>query len=320
MADEFVQQLIALENEWLSRKPEDGGLKDILEDCLSAKSVKYDTVVLGSCNIDYFIRSYRAAYESILGDMKVKKNATKKEVNTDIKSLIKHTVFFKIGDVTVSITTNPSGSHLGNGHIHGIGKYEDIWPMLNLITDGKKENNKALARLFLQFGEKIFAFKQNHLKEINPKFNSKELHSSIPYYCKYLTGLAFLYVYYEPSRRLRLHKTKNKFEVHGAEETIFAASMISILKLLRDGYISKLEDVFSPDSDYIIFTRQAVSQIIKKPSPEIQALVDLNFLRITKKHGKDTLNPSEQRHYYLNPNSEQAIDTEEYEGDDFTYS
>lgn len=319
MQDEFVEQLIKVENEWVSRDPKDDNLKKELTNWLSVDHEHNLMNLHDDCNLEYFIRSYRAAYESIICNMQIKRDATKKDINSSIKSLIKHTLLIKIGNVEITITNNPSASHLGNGHIKGIGRYEDIWPVLNLITDGNPKNNSFLAKFFLKFSDGIFEFDESHLKSINPKFNTEELKSSVPYFCRYLTGLAFLYVYYEPSRRLQVYEKKKKFEVHGSEKTIFAASMITILKLLNEGKVKSLEEAFSPDSEYIIFTRKAVSQLIKKPSPEIVALVNFNFLRITKKHGKDTLSPTEQRNYYLNPNSDEPTTSEEYEGDEFSY-
>lgn len=290
--------------------------EDVKDEKVIKNVIENILVIDEKINLKYFVRSYKSALKEIIAGSFDSKDS-KKTINKKIKNKFKSIVELKIGNVSISIKPNPSNSHLGNGYITDIGAYADIWPMLNLITDCDKANNAMLADKFLMFSVTPKEFKKNDLININKKFEFFD-DNSVNYYCKFLTGIAFLYVFYESARRFSILDFEEQ-DVVFSEKIPCAASMIMILKLVRDQSITKLEEAFSPTSQYMLFTRKNVKNLSNKIIQEATTKIAESTLnRIFAKTEKNTIKRTDVVRYVLHPDSDEfnLEDTPEYEGDD----
>lgn len=324
----YIQQFTAIEKEWYSRKSENPALTERIATTL-LNNTEYNHINLTGVSLKTFVRSYRAAFEKT-----IQANPTPKEIEELSKSIgtkklsgtqlinkwlqihLKHELALKVGGVKLDITTMPSTVHLGNGHVRNVGRYSDIWPMLSLITDNTQNNNKKLAELFLNFADTSYEFTRQNLEAINPKFSKHEFDNLINYYCKFLTGIALHYIFYEAARRVLL-SVGTVPSIVEAPAIPVASSIIIALKALRDGNLTSLEDVFSPESKYVLITHEGVSKLAKaKQQSLIQGSALLGAARIKQKHKKENLSPFEMRNYALSPDSEKVNpeDTETYPG------
>lgn len=273
-----------------------------------------------SISLKYFIRSYRLACQQFV-DKHIKNAISKNDINNILKKKLKKRLKVEIGEFTYTIVANPASTHFGNGRILDIGKYSDIWPLLSLITDGNTENNRSLALLFLKFAKQPFAFSKDDLVKINNKFNddTKFGKNSIDYYRRFLTCLAFLYIFFEPARRLTVEYENSSYTVKPNKSMIHASSIITVLKRLRERKLN-IEQVFSPNSDYVLFTLANVNKTSKKQIKEKQdKLIDeaiRNFL-ISQQFwvdDKETPQACDIKEVILDPDSaEVSEDESDYE-------
>jgi len=338
MLEQYIAQAAQLEQEWYSRDPGDDVVTKKLVNWLDKDKAINVIVLKDTLTIKNFVRAYRAAFEEIVNkkidleaiEVKLEKE-NKQRVKNGKKSIsriqyinyllkndvLKHDLCIRVGDVDLDITALPSTAHLGNGHVRNIGKYCDIWPILNLITDCEIQNNQKLAELFLEFANGPSKFTREKLIEINPKFAGADFNTSVDYFCNFLTGIAMHYVFYEPARRVILTENEARFNAEAPNDIPVASSIIIVLKALRDGILTKLEDAFSPESKYILITKEGVRSLSKAKSQSVvKELAVIGRDRVVQEYGKKQLSPNEMVAHLLYPNSDtfDSAETEKYPG------
>lgn len=338
MLDKIIVQFSEVEKQWYARNPSDESLTNQLVVWLQKDTETTNFKLTQNINLKSFIRSYRDAFEKLTnGKIKIedideqlvkynqarlkkdKKEYSRLEFINHLlrEKVLKHILAIELEGVVLSITSNPSSSHLGNGFVHGVGKYIDIWPVLNLITDCDKENNKVLASLFLNFASKPFKFTKTELTKINSKFSKDEFASTCEYFCKFLTGIAMHYIFIESARRLVLIEEAEQFKVGISGEILLVSNTMMVLKLLKDGYLKKLEDAFSPNSECILITKEQVSKLTKTSiHSTLTAIAALGINRVKEKYHKSVLKPGDTVAHMISPNSDEFDPelTDEYKG------
>lgn len=278
----LCETIFAIGEKWHEVNPKDDGkLAKMLKKWLDRGKNK-SAIMLGSFTFDQFVRSYSIALKKLLIDLRqpVKKGnkeplkTARKELEGLVRKKIKGTLKLKIDDLEFSIKPKPSINHLGNGFLEGVGSYSDIWPIISLITDCKAECNSRLAYHFLKFAYHPFAFKRETLVDINSKFEEKSFDSMISLYCRYLTGIAFLYTFFEPARRLEaeIKEEPRKLVITNVRVNqgfMHVANMITALKSLYEaGDATGVQAAFSPQSNLVLFTQKGVSRSSKKKKSE----------------------------------------------------
>lgn len=271
-----------IENKWYDKNPIDDKLCKQIKGWLTQENDNKEQLKLKGVSMKYFVRSYKKAFYNFLCDAVETVNDQNEKVGNYINNKSNYSGISKylqeknseieIDGFIFSLVTRSFSGHLGNfvtmdslGLIGGT-KYNEIYEFLALITDCNKDNNRELALLFLDFAKSARAFKKSDLIKINKKFENFP-DSITERFSKQITCIALLYVFLEPARRIEIFKTdKNSFIIRKNQLPTHAVSMIVTLKLLRDGEIN-LEDVFSPDSKYVYFTKARVNSSIKS-SPE----------------------------------------------------
>lgn len=352
MLSEFIKLVKEIEEEWYKRDPKDEALAKAMFDVLGKKS-NDNVLILEGVSFKEFVRSFRSAFLKIIQDNikkdeldkktaeleaedveeeqneddkepedekgKKKKPTKKQLLREEIKKHIKNDIYFRVaksdkGIQDMSIRLNPGMEHLGNGWIREIGEYNDIYPILCLITDNNPANNQALADLFLKFASKAFKFTKADLVKVNPKFSNKEFNNTlIDYYLTYLLRTALLYLFYEPARRLVLNEGDTEYSIKESGN-LFVTSMIIVLKLMKEGKLNDLKDAFSPDSEYILCTKQSVSKISKKVVVDLtNNVARFGFEKLQQKYpGQEKFDPQHIAGSSMYTNSEEAEGSEEY--------
>lgn len=175
------------------------------------------------------------------------------------------------------------------------------------------------------FAKRAFAFDDDDLVEINPKFSKPkflEVKSSL---LRRLTGIAFLYTFMEPARRLEPVINGNKVSISPItfkddHTATYASSMIVALKTLKAGGAEgqvTLQSVFSPEAKLVVFTRYGTNPSDKRKSLQRNVTAQLaiaHYLFFTGKDKKEVPTARHIKNIILDPNDD------DYSSDDSTES
>lgn len=267
ITSETVTMVEKIEEIWYMQKPTDPAVTDRMSAWLDVNHLNDTSLSIDGISFKNFVRSFRLAYERILQptispSYTIKED--KKVITQELKAALKPSLSIVVGELEYTIRLLPFPLHLGNCYIDGVGTYSETWPFLALITDNITLNNQNLADSFLTFAKKPFEFKREDLEKINDKFESPIFTDNlINYYCKMITGIAILYVLFEPARRLEIvFDNGQPVTIKPNKQMIHSASMITALKLLRDTNDTTLEQAFSEDS-LVLFTKKGVANTSK---------------------------------------------------------
>lgn len=291
------------------------------------KNKKAKEVDLKGCHYKHLVRSFRAGLQTIVDNSKEEFIEDPKEA---LKDLIKKSIKITIEEFSFEIRLKPNPGtltydedhypgQLGNCHIKDVGKYIDIWPFLSLITDCDAKNNSVLADKFLRFAKGAFSFDEDDLAEINPKFNKPkflEVKSSL---LKRLTGIAFLYTFMEPARRLEPVINDNKVRIRPItfkdnHTATYASSMIVALKTLKAGGAEgevTLQSVFSPEANLVVFTKYATNPSDKRKSLQRNVTAQLgiaHYLFFSGKNKKEAPTLRQIKNIILDPDDGYSSD------------
>lgn len=232
-----------VERKFLHNSPDDDVLKGKIVDALKNSG----TVDITGTSFKYFSRSMIQALMSILTEKKEEVANLCKEAKPRTKLSFLKPIIFKIGNIDCNYKTGAYINHFINGLLENTGKYKDIYPFLALMTDCEENKNSNLAKEFLNFRNSAFEFTENHLSQINSKFNDFSDTKLKKYYAEKLTLYAFLITYIEP---IRYYLTvcfddENSSLSFLPIEYVYASHIATTLKMIRDKEKS-LQTIFDP--------------------------------------------------------------------------